>query len=165
MKTKIKQANWKSKSFFGDDYMNIVTTIFWQSDKAFIETDSKLLFQIICENFFTQYKETEFNIKLKQGLGYYYPELYQIYVYNKIYKKLTGKKIKDDISKVNEYDEEFFYRVKLETFSKTHQKRVLKIIEILNIDFKKESDRLHRVLFDTKKKKKLYISDKASISL
>lgn len=40
-----------------------------------------------------------------------------------------------------------------------HQKRVLKIIKILGIDFKKESDRLHRVLFNTKKKKDFYISE------
>lgn len=158
MKTKIKQANWKSKSFFDDDYMNIFTSIFWQSDKAYIETDSKLLFQIICEKFFTQYKDVEFNIKLKQGLGYYYPELYQIYVYNKIYKILTGKKIKDDISKVKNFDETFFYRVKLKTFSKDYQKRVLKIIKILNIDFQKESDRLHKILFDIKKKKDFFIN-------
>ena len=47
----------------------------------------------------------------------------------------------------------------LDSQMEPHQKRVLKIIKILNIDFKKESDRLHRILFNKKKKKDFYISD------
>jgi len=47
----------------------------------------------------------------------------------------------------------------LDSQMEPYQKRVLKIIKILNIDFKKESNRLHRILFNTKKKKDFYISD------
>jgi len=35
VKTKIKQANWKSKPFFNKkdkEYMNIITTVYWQGD-------------------------------------------------------------------------------------------------------------------------------------
>jgi hypothetical protein len=35
---------------------------------------------------------------------------------------------------------------------------VLKIIEILKIDFQKESDRAGRILFNTRKKKDFYLS-------
>ena len=42
MKTKIRQANWKSKGIFGDKkYMDIVTAVYWQGDDALIDTDSK----------------------------------------------------------------------------------------------------------------------------
>jgi hypothetical protein len=71
---------------------------------------------------------------------------------------LTKKKIKDDIFKVRD-DKELFYRVILDSQMEAHQKKVLKIIKILDIDFKKESDRLHRVLFKTEKKKDFYIRD------
>lgn len=92
MKTKIKQANWKSKGIFGDKYSNIVTTIYWQSDDAFIDINSKLLFQMICENFFMRYKDVELNIKLQGSVGAMFPEMYRVYVYNLIYKQFTGKK-------------------------------------------------------------------------
>jgi len=159
-KTKIKQANWKSKSLFvkKKEYHNIVTTIYYQDEDAFVDTDSKLLFQMICEHFFYKYKNIELKIKLKHSFGAMYPEAYRLYVYNLIYKKLTKKKIKDDILKVKD-SKELFYRVMLDSQMEPHQKRVLKIIKILNIDFKKESDRLHRVLFNKKKKKDFHISD------
>lgn len=159
IKTKIKQANWKSKSIFGDKYMNIVTNIYWQNDDTFIDTDSKFLFQIICENFFSQNKNVALNIKLKNSIGVMFPEIYRIYVYNLTYKKLTGKKIKDDITKIKKLDENSYIMMKLTSQMKTHQKRVLKIIKHLNIDLKKESDRHHRILFSNKKKKDFYISD------
>ena len=160
MKTKIKQANWKSKSIFPDEkYMNIVTTVYWQGDDTFIDTDSKLLFQMVCANFFQQHKNVKLNITLEKGIGYMFPEAYRLYVYNLIYKELTGKKIKNDILKVKDR-KELFYRVKLDAQMLKHQKRVLKIIQILEIDFKKESDRFGRVLFNTRKKKDFYLSDK-----
>ena len=160
LKTKIKQANWKSKSLFGKkkEYYNIVTTIYYQDEDAFIDTDSKLLFQMVCEHFFYKYKNVELNIKLKHSFGVMYPQAYRLYVYNLFYKKLTNKKIKDDIFKVQD-SKELFYKVMLDSQMEPHQKRVLKIIKILNIDFKKESDRLHRVLFKMEKKKDFYISD------
>ncbi len=166
VKTRIKQANWKSKSLFGKnkEYQNIVTTIFYQSEDAFIDTDSKLLFQMVCEHFFYTYKNVELKIKLKHSFGAMYPQAYRLYVYNLIYKKLTNKKIKDDIFKVKD-DKELFYRVMLDSQMEPHQKRVLKIIKILDIDFKKESDRLHRVLFKIGKKKDFYISDDVYNSL
>ena len=56
LKTKIKQANWKSKSIFLDDkYMNVVTTVYSQGKDTFIDSDSKFLFQMICENFFINF--------------------------------------------------------------------------------------------------------------
>ncbi len=160
LKTKIKQANWKSKSLFGKkkEYHNIVTTIYYQGEDAFVDTDSKLLFQMICEHFFYKYKNVELKIKLKHSFGAMYPEAYRLYVYNLIYKKLTKKKIEDDIFKIKD-DKELFYRVMLDSQMEPHQKRVLKIIKILNINFKQESDRLHRVLFNKRKKKDFYISD------
>jgi len=45
-----------------------------------------------------------------------------------------------------------YYRAMLDAQMPKHQKRVLKIIKILKINFSKESDRLNRVLFNTKKK-------------
>jgi len=59
IKTKIKQANWKSKAPFGKkgEYLNVITTVYYQGKNAFIDTDSKLLFQMICENFFYKYKK------------------------------------------------------------------------------------------------------------
>lgn len=161
MKTKIKQANWKSKGIFGDKkYMDIVTTVYWQDDNVFIDTDSKLLFQMICENFFYKYKDAKLKMTLETHIGSMFPEAYRLYMYNLIYKELTGKKIKNDILKVKDR-EELFYRVKLDAQLGKHQKRLLKIIKILEIDFKKESDRLSRILFNTRKKKDFYLSDKA----
>ena len=158
--TTIKQANWKSKSILGkkNEYDNIVTTIFYQAEDAFIDTDSKLLFQMICEHFFYKYKSTTLKLKLKGSIGAMFPQAYRLYVYNLIYKKLTKKKIKHDIFKIKN-EEELYYTVMLEQHSLEHQKRVLKIIKILDIDFKKESDRLQRVLFNMKKKKDFYVSD------
>jgi len=160
IKTIIKQANWKSKGLFGKkgEYHNIVTTIYYQGEDAFIDTDSKLLFQMICEHFFYKHKKAKLKLKLQGSFGAMYPEAYRLYVYNLIYKKLTKKKIKDDILKIKD-NKELFYRVMLDSQMESHQKRVLEIIEILNIDFKKESDRLHRILFNKKKKKSFYISD------
>ena len=43
MKTKIKKAYWKSKPLFNkkdNEYIDIVTTVYWQSDNAFIDTDT-----------------------------------------------------------------------------------------------------------------------------
>ena len=160
MKTKIKQANWKSKGLFGDKKtMNIVTTVYWQGDDAFIDTDSKLLFQMVCENFFSQYKKARLKIILKAHIGVMYPQAYRLYVYNLIYKALTGKKIKHNILK-SKNNKTFFYQVMLDAQMPKHQKRVFEIIKILKIDFKKESDRLSRVLFNTKKKKGFYLSKK-----
>jgi len=160
LKTTIRQANWKSKALFGKkkEYHNIVTTIYYQGEDAFIDTDSKLLFQMICDHFFYKYKKVTLKIKLKHSFGAMFPEAYRLYVYNLIYKKLTNKKIEDDIFKIKD-DEQLFYRVMLDSQMESHQKRVLEIIEILGIDLKKESDRLHRVLFNQKKKKDFYISD------
>jgi hypothetical protein len=160
VKTKIKQANWKSKSIFPDEkYMNIVTTVYWQGDDAFIDTDSKLLFQMICENFFHKYKDAKLKMTLETDIGSMFPEAYRLYIYNLIYKELTGEKIKNDILKVKD-SKELFYRSKLDAQLGKHQKRVLKIIKILEIDFKKESDRLSRILFNTRKKKDFHLSDK-----
>jgi hypothetical protein len=160
MKTKIKQANWKSKGLLGDKkYMDIVTTVYWQSDDSFIDTDSKLLFQMVCENFFIQYKNAKLKITLQAHIGAMYPQAYRLYVYNLIYIELTGKKIKNNILKSKD-NKTFFYQVMLDAQMPKHQKRVLKIIKILKIDFKKESDRLSRVLFNTKKKKDFYLSKK-----
>lgn len=58
---------------------------------AFIDTDSKFLFQMICENFFYKNKDVELKIKLKNSIGIIFPEVYRIYVYNLIYKSLTKK--------------------------------------------------------------------------
>ena len=160
MKTKIKQANWKSKGiFFDEKYMDIVTTVYWQSDDVFIDTDSKLLFQMICENFFHKYKDVKLKMTLETDTGSMFPEAYRLYIYNLIYKELTGKKIKNDILKVKDR-KELFYRAKLDAQLGKHQKRVLKIIKILEIDFKRESDRLSRILFNTRKKKDFYLSNK-----
>lgn len=160
LKTTIKQANWKSKGVLGKkkEYHNIVTTVYYQGEDAFIDTDSKLLFEMVCDHFFYKYKKATVKMKLKHTFGAMFPQAYRLYMYNLIYKKLTSKKIKDDIFKVKD-NKELFYRVMLDSQMESHQKRVLKIIEILNIDFKKESDRLHRVLFNKKKKKDFYISD------
>jgi hypothetical protein len=65
LKTKIKKAHWKSKELWGDEYMDIVTTVYYQGEDAFIDSDSKFLFQMICENFFRQFPEAELNITLK----------------------------------------------------------------------------------------------------
>jgi hypothetical protein len=160
LKTTIRQANWKSKSIFGKkkEYDNIITTVYYQDEDTFIDTDSKLLFQMICEHFFYKYKKATLKLKLKHSFGAMFPQAYRLYVYNLIYKKLTKKKIKNDIFKIKD-DKELFYKVILEEHTLAHQKRVLKIIKILNIDFKKESDRLQRVLFNMNKKKGFYISD------
>ena len=159
-KTTIKEANWKVKDLFGrkNEFSNIYTHIYYQGDDAFIETDSKLLFEMICKNFFYQYEDATIEIKLKGTIGAMFPEAYMIYVYNLIYKKLTNKKIKDDIFKANE-EELLSYGVRIYQHLPSHQKRVLEIIEILCIDFKVESERMQRVLFKKKGKKDFYISD------
>jgi len=159
MKTKIKQANWKSKGLFGDrKYYDIVTTVYWQGDDAFIDTDSKLLFQMVCENFFYRHKDVKLEITLNSSVGAMFPESHRLYVYNLIYKELTKQKIKNDILEIKD-DEELFYRARLDAQMPEHQKRLLRIIEILEIDFKRESDRLSRVLFKSKKKKDFKLID------
>jgi len=156
MKTSIKKAYWKSKIFKDSKYSDIVTTVFYQSKDTFIDTDSKFLFEIICFHFFKKYPKATIKLKLKGSYGVMYPEAYRIYVYNKIYKKLTKKKIDNDIFKIKK-SKELFYRVKLEFFSSSYQKMILEIIDILQIDFKKESDRFCKILFKTKNKKDFYI--------
>ena len=142
MKTKIKQANWKSKGLFSDKkYVDVVTTVYWQSDDAFIDTDSKLLFQMVCEKFFYRYKNARLKLTLEGNTGIMFPEAYRLYVYNLIYEELTDTKIKNNILH-------------------SYQKRVLKIIKLLEIDFKKESKRLSRVLFKTSNKKDFHLSRK-----
>ena len=158
MKTTIKQANWKSKTKFSKKAYNIVTTVYYQGKDAFIDSDSKLLFQMICESFFHKYKNVELKINLKDYYGYMFPQAYRLYIYNLIYKELTGKKVKHDIFKVKK-EKELFYRVMLDIHTKSHKKMVLKIIKILKVDFKKESNRLGRVLFNIKKKKSFYLTD------
>lgn len=161
MKTKIKKAYWKSKPLFNkkdNEYMDIVTTVYWQSDNAFIDTDSKFLFQIVCKNFFYQYKDAELKLTLDITIGSEFPEAYRLYIYNLIYRELTGKKIKDDILKVKDR-KELFYRAMLDAQMPKHQKRLLKIIKILKIDLKKESDRFGRILFNARKKRDFYLSD------
>jgi hypothetical protein len=157
MKTKIKQANWKSKGMFGGEPMDIVTTVYYQGKDAFIDSDSKFLFQMICENFFSKYPKAKLKITLEGYFGVLYPMAYRLYVYNLIYKKLTGKKIKNDIFEVKS-DKDLFYRSMLDIHMKYHKKMVLKIIKILEIDFKKESDKASQILFNMKKKKKFYLS-------
>ena len=161
IKTKIKQANWKSKSLFGKkgEYDNIVTSVFYQDKTAFIDTNSKFLFKIICQQFFLKYKKKTLKLKLNSFFGVMFPDGYRLYVYNLIYKELTSKKIKDDIFNIKD-DDELYYRVMLESHLEEHQKRVLKIIKILNINFEKESKRLSRVLFKTKGKKEFHLSNK-----
>ena len=46
----------------------------------------------------------------------------------------------------------------LDIHMKYHKKMVLKIIKILEIDFKKESDKVSQILFNMKKKKNFYLS-------
>lgn len=158
MKTKIKRANWKSKSMFSKKkYENIVTTVYTQGKNIFIDSDSKFLFQMICENFFHQHPSVKLKITLEGYFGVMYPKAYRLYVYNLIYKELTGKKLKNDIFKVKK-GKELFYRSMLDIHMDSHKKMVLKIIKILKIDFQKESDRVSRVLFSTKKKKDFYLS-------
>ena len=158
MKTKIKQANWKSKSIFPDaEYMNVVTTVYSQGKNTFIDSDSKFLFQMICENFFHQYPKAKLKITLQGFYGSLYPKAQRLYIYNLIYKELTGKKIKDDIFKVKK-GKDLFYRSILDIHTSSHKKRVLTLINILKIDFQKESDRVGQVLFNMKKKKDFYLS-------
>ena len=158
MKTKIKRANWKSKGMLSKKkYENIFTTVYTQGKDVFIDSDSKFLFQMICENFFLQYPKAKLKITLEGYFGVMYPKAYRLYVYNLIYKELTGKKLKNDIFEVKT-GKELFYRSMLDIHMKSHKKMVLKIIKILNIDFLQESDRVSRLLFNTKKKKDFYLS-------
>jgi len=159
MKTTIRQAYWKSKELWGDEEVNIVTTIYYQGKNAFIDTSSDLLFQMVCENFFRQHPDVSLNLELKGMHGYYFPESYRYYVYEMIYRELTGKKPKRSLLEITD-SKTLFYASKLEYHSKTYLKRLKKIIKILKIDFKKESNRLQRVLFDTKSKKDFRIDDK-----
>ena len=138
-------------------YENIFTTVYTQGKDIFIDSDSKFLFQMICENFFHQYPDVKLKITLEGYFGALYPKAYRLYVYNLIYKELTGKKLKNDIFKVKK-GKELFYRSMLDVHMSSHKKIVLKIIKILKIDFQKESDRASRILFNTKKKKDFYLS-------
>ena len=54
---------------------------------------------------------------------------------------------------------ELFYRAMLDAQMPKHQKRLLKIIKILKIDLKKESDRFGRILFNFRKKRDFYLSE------
>ncbi|MDF1883250.1 hypothetical protein JHD49_04790 [Sulfurimonas sp. SAG-AH-194-C21] len=158
MKTKIKRANWKSKGMFSKKkYENIFTTVYTQGKDVFIDTDSKFLFQMVCENYFHQYPNAKLKITLEGHFGVMFPKAYRLYVYNLIYKELTGKKIKNDIFKVKK-GKELFYRSMLDIHMNSYQRMVLKIIKILKIDFKKESDKVSRLLFNMGKKKDFYMS-------
>jgi hypothetical protein len=156
----IKQAHWKSNFFpFSEELNNITESIFWQSDDAYISTDSDFLFEIICQNFFYNYPDVKFNIERQGSLGMYYPEIYQILVYNLIYENLTREKIENNIKYIED-EEQLFYTSKLEAQMIEHKKRILAIIETLKIDFKQESKRLHRILYDINDKEGFYIDDK-----
>lgn len=158
MKTIIKTARWKSKSILDNDKsMDVVTNVYWQSDDAFIDTDSKFLFKMTCTHFFKD-RNNKLELTLEGEHGMMLSDAYRLYVYNLIYEKLTGNIIKNDILKESD-SEALFYHVMLDAQLVDHQKRVLEIIQILEIDFKKESEIFHRVLFNTKKKKGFKITN------
>jgi hypothetical protein len=163
METFIKKATWMGKSILDKHKtMGIVTNVFWQSEDAFIRTDSKFLFKMICAHFFSN-PNRKINLTLEGYSGVYLSDAYRLYFYNLMYKQLTGDSIKGDILEQGE-GETLFYQVMLDAQLLKHQKRVLRIIQILDIDFKEESKRYGRVLFKTKKKKQFEISDIASLS-
>jgi len=160
MKTLIKEANWQEKtrmSFTDDGLANIVTNVLWQDDDAFIDTNSKFLFKMVCTNYFSN-PNNKLTLTLEGEVGFYFSDAYRFYVYNLIYKDLTGEDIKNDILEPKD-SEALFYQVMLEYFDTDHLERLLKIIQILEIDFKKESDKYGRVLFKKKKKKNFELRD------
>ena len=95
---------------------------------------------------------------LEGKVGFAFPSAYRLYVYNMIYKSLTGKAIENDIF-LQEDNELFANHVMLDAQMPEHQARVLKIIDILEIDLKKESEKCGCILFNTKKKKQFKIKD------
>jgi len=56
-----------------------------------------------------------------------------------------------------------FYRAMLDAQMPEHQKRVLKIMQILDINLKEESNNYQRILFKTENKKEFKIEEKISI--
>ncbi len=158
METLIKQASWKSKGLLDKkDHFNVVTNVYWQSDDAFIDTDSRFLFKMVCANFFSKY-DKKLQLTLEGDFGIFFPDAYRLYVYDLIYKELTGESIKNDILESKD-SEALFYHAMLDAQMSEHQERVLKIIRILEIDFNKESEKYQRILFSTKKKKGFEIGD------
>jgi hypothetical protein len=157
MKTTIKQAQWKSKGILKHTNTTIVTNVFWQGDDAFIDTDSKFLFKMVCRHFFKD-ENNKLELTLEGEHGMAFSDAYRLYVYNLIYEKLTGLQIDNNILTQKD-SEALFYQVILDGQLLDHQKRVLEIIQILEINFKKESDYFHRILFNTRKKKNFEISD------
>lgn len=158
MDTLIKQASWKSNGVFGKmSHANIVTNIYWQNEDAFIDTDSRFLFKMVCTHFFSKYNK-KLQISLEGDTGIFFPDAYRLYVYDLIYQELTGEVILDRILESKD-NETFFYHAMLDSQMKEHQSRVLKIIQILDINFKTESEKYQRILFNSKKKKEFKIGD------
>ncbi len=155
MKTIIKTAQWKSKGLLKNTNTTIVTNVFWQGDVAFIDTDSKFLFKMVCRHFFKD-RNNKLELTLEGEHGMAFSDAYRQYVYNLMYEKLTGEKIENNIL-AQQNSEALFYQVILDAQLIEHQKRVLEIIQILEIDFKKESNHFHRILFNTRKKKEFEI--------
>ncbi len=157
MKTTIKKANWKSKmKIFDDKYINITTTLFYQSEDAFIDTDSKFLCEMICAKFFRSFQNKKIDIQLQALHGELFPKLYRVYIYNAIYKELTKKDIEYDIFDITD-PEKLYERSCVEIHLEDYQKRLLEIIELLEIDFKEESKIYNKPLFNKKGKKDFYL--------
>jgi len=76
METLIKQARWKSNGVFGKKRdIDVVTTIYWQSEDTFIDTTSRFLFKIICVNFFSKY-DRKLQLTLEGDIGIFFPDAY-----------------------------------------------------------------------------------------
>jgi hypothetical protein len=115
------------------------------------------------EDHFFSNSNRKINLTLEGYSGVHLSDAYRLYFYNLMYKQLTGELIEGDILEQGEH-ESLFYQVMLDAQLLKHQKRVLRIIQILEIDFKEESNKYGRVLFKTKKKKQFEITDIVSLS-
>lgn len=158
METLIKQARWKSNGVLGKKRdIDVVTTIYWQSEEAFIDTNSRFLFKMICANFFSKH-DKKLQLSLEGDIGIFFPDAYRLYVYGLIYQELTGETILDNILELQDR-KALFYRAMLDAQMPEHQRRVLRIIQVLDIDLKEESKKYQRILFNTKKKKEFKIEN------
>lgn len=158
IKTQIKEARWSTKSFIKEGgIMNICSPIFYQGEDLFIETDSSLLFEIICKHFFKKYPDKKIEITLQGIKGVLFARSYASYTYDLIHEALTGDSDIDNIFDAELEDEDLSDMVAVTPHTKEHQQKLLEIIDMLEIDFKQEQQ--YRRLFDMRKKMNFRIEE------
>ncbi|QOG12872.1 hypothetical protein [Arcobacter sp. FWKO B] len=138
----IQEAHWKSKGLFGDDDLhNIMTLVLEQGGFYFDPRDSDFLGAIFKEYVRNFLDEDSVTLKLSKKELFYYNENANLYMLNTIYNELFPNKQPNPFNSIIEDDEDGVMNFGMFNLPFASQlKNLIKILEKLEIDFKKLSE-------------------------